>query len=203
MKKVLFTVVLCCVAATTFAQLNVKFGVTAGLNVSNETLSAGSFSLSPDWKAGFQAGVIADLSLSPSLSIMPELVFSQKGCKSDVETVTVTETINYLTLPVNLAYKFDLGLAGTLFPFAGPYVGYALSGNYKEGSESVKINFGSDEDEYKALDFGLNFGLGYQFEKLLFRLQYNLGLSNIGNVIEGADYSVKNKNVAVSVGYFF
>ncbi|MDR1738794.1 MAG: PorT family protein [Candidatus Symbiothrix sp.] len=216
MKKFFLSLVLCSIAAASFAQLPIKFGATAGLNVSNATISSGSISISPDWKAGFQVGVIADLAITPQISILPELIFSQKGYKSsyseDGGSYTESSTVNYLTLPVNVAYKFDLGTAGTIFPFAGPYVGYALSGSWKEewkdgdqsGKDSEKIKIGSgDDDDIKALDFGVNVGVGYQFENYLFRLQYNIGLSNIANVPSGYDASLKTKNLAVSVGYFF
>lgn len=209
--------VLCGLAAATFAQLPIKFGITAGLNVSNVSMSSGSISLSPDWKAGLQVGVIADISLG-ALSVMPELVFSQKGYKMDYasnyytygeensgETGTASTTVNYLTLPINLAYKIDLGLAGTLFPFAGPYAGYALSGTWKESisdlSDKIKIGSGDDAD-LKALDFGLNFGVGYQFSKIMFRLKYDLGLTNLQPGAAG-DYSLKSKNLTVGAGFFF
>ena len=207
MKKIFLTLILCGFAGAMFAQ-GINFGVTAGLNVSNATAKQGSISVSEDWKAGFQAGVFMDYALSPNLSLIPELLFAQRGTKSKFEeeglTLSDKTTLNYLQLPVNLAYKFDLGMNQKLFPFAGIYLGYGLSGTYKSEfngeSESTDIKFGSSEEEMKAFDYGVNFGVGYQFERIVFKVQYNLGLANLYN---GDGASLKHKNVAVTVGYMF
>ena len=199
MKKIFLTLVLCSFAGAMFAQ-GIKFGVTAGLNVSNQTAKMGSISISPDWKAGFQGGVFMDYAFSPNLSLIPELLFTQRGAKSTTDGVTSSETLNYLQLPINLAYKFDVSNGQKVFPFAGIYLGYALSGTDKFGSESTKVTFGSGENDMKAFDYGVNLGVGYQYEHFIFKVQYNLGLANLSNV---SDYSYKNKNVAVTVGYMF
>lgn len=216
MKKILFTGILSALfVSASFAQ--VKFGVTAGLNVSKFNLG-GDYSSEEkfDYKAGFQAGVVADLALNENFSIIPELLFSQRGSK---RKVTMTEegisviikddiTLNYLQLPINAAYKFDMGLNSKFLVFAGPYLGYGLSAKEKaetttDGvsiSASQDIKFGSKDDELKPIDYGVNLGIGYQFEKILFKLQYNLGLNNLDNE---KNYSMKNANFAVSAGYLF
>ncbi|GHV29530.1 hypothetical protein FACS1894177_00570 [Bacteroidia bacterium] len=199
MKKIILTLIFCGFVGAMFAQ-GVKFGVTAGLNVSNQTLKYESFSIEPSWKAGFQAGVFMDYAITPQLSLVPELLFTQRGAKLESDGETSSETLNYLQLPINLAYKFDLGSEQKLFPFAGIYLGYALSGTAKYGSESEKIKFGSGEEETKALDYGLNIGVGYQYTHILFKVQYNFGLANLSNSDE---FTGKNKNLAVTVGYLF
>ncbi|MDR3217451.1 MAG: PorT family protein [Dysgonamonadaceae bacterium] len=210
MKKVFFLMMMVAVLGiTTTSAQGVKFGVTAGLNVS--TISGDIENAK--YKAGFQAGVLADLGITENFSIIPELLFSQKGGKNEFEeeilgvevAATSTITLNYLTIPVNAAYKFNLGQNQKFLIFAGPYVGYGLStsvGVEVDGTsvETDAVKFGSGDEEIKALDFGVNVGVGYQFEKIFFKLQYNLGLSNLSN---DKDYSMKNNNIAVSVGYLF
>lgn len=196
-------------ASASFAQM--RLGVTAGLNVSNivENDDEGS-----KYKAGFQAGVIADFGITEKFSIMPELLFSQRGCKIDGPleegtSANMSLTLNYLQLPVNAAYKFNVGRGSKLFVFAGPYIGYGIStkasakietedGNVTFSSDELK--FGSKDDEVKAFDFGLNVGVGYEYGKVFFKLQYNPGLINLSN---DSDVSLKNTNLAVSVGYYF
>jgi len=212
MKKIIFllTLSILCVGIS-FAQTKTRLGVTAGLNVSNENYS-GDISLSTDYKAGFQAGVIADFGISEKFSIMPELLFSQRGTKYSMSaagnSVKFSETLNYLQLPINAAYKFDVGVGSKVFVFAGPYFGYGLSGNDKlettvdgqKYNQSEKVTFGSNADDAKAFDFGINVGVGYEYEKIFFKLQWNPGLMNLSNV---SGTSVRNTNIAVSVGYFF
>lgn len=216
MKKICFIGFLSVLfVSASFAQP--KIGVTAGLNASKLNVS-GEGAPSFNFKAGFQAGVIADFAITENFSIMPELLFGQRGTKYKESTVekgipvdaTVSMTLNYLQLPVNAAYKFDVGSGSKVFVFAGPYFGYGLSSKAKakakaQGTEiSVPMNdqfkFGSGVDEIKPFDFGLNVGVGYMYEKVFFKLQYNQGLINMNNDSDG---TVKNMNLAVTVGYFF
>ena len=209
MKKIFFVGILS-ILFVGVASAQPRIGITAGLNVSNLNES-GPGSTSNDFKAGFQAGLVADFGITESFSIMPELLFGQRGAKTTIteEGISINSslTLNYLQLPVNLAYKFDTGYGSNLFVFAGPYIGYGLSASMKgetkvEGtsvSASTSIKFGSEDEEIKPFDFGLNVGVGYQYEKIFFKLQFNPGLYNLSNVEGG---SMKNTNVAVTVGYY-
>jgi len=205
MKKIFLTGFLSILfVGISFAQAP-KIGVTAGLNVSNLTGSGTSGS----YKAGFQAGVVADFGITEKFSIMPELLFAQRGAKDSEEGVDVTMTLNYLQLPINAAYKFDVGNGSKVFVFAGPYFGYGLSGKAtaKNGANGINVSasqdikFGSSDDKLKAFDIGLNVGVGYLYEKIFFKLQFNPGFANLLNN-SGSD-SMRNTNFAVTVGYFF
>ena len=189
MKKIFFVGILSILSAgISFAQ-QPKIGVTAGLNVSNITVSGGG--TSNKFKAGFQAGVVADVDITDNFSIIPELLFGQRGCKSKVNDTSMT--LNYLQLPINAAYKFDVGYGSQLLVFAGPYFVYGVS--------ATNAKFGSNAGELKPFDFGINAGVGYQFEKIFFKLQCNPGLVNLSNYNGGS--SVKNMNIAVTAGYYF
>ena len=213
MKKIFFTVILTILYVNApFAQ--VKIGVTAGLNASN-FLESGSGTTSHDYKAGFQAGLVADFGISDNFSIVPELLYSQRGDKSKLKITDKdgkksftlgSLNLNYLQLPINAAYKINLGNSSKLMIFAGPYLGYGISGKIKSEAKSGskknnsdKIKFGSKEEEIKPFDFGVNAGIGYQFENVFFKLQYNPGFINLDNK---KNHSLKNTNVAVSVGYY-
>jgi len=172
-----------------FAQT--RIGITAGLNVSNIIVSGSEAKVSYDYKAGFQAGVVADFGITNNFSVIPELLFSQRGCK--FKDLDMSMTLNYLQLPVNLAYKFDVGYGSKLFIFAGPYIGYGISA-------SDDFKFGSGDNEIKPFDFGVTGGIGYQFERVFFKLQCNPGLLNMNN---NSSVTTKNMNVAVTAGYFF
>jgi len=187
MKKIFLTGILSILfVGISFAQA--RIGATAGLNVSTYT---GDVSDAVDFKAGFQAGLVVDLGITESFSVIPELLFSQRGAK--FKGGNVSQTLNYLQLPINAAYKLEAGYGSKVIIFAGPYLGYGIS-----GSDGIK--FGSKIEEVKPFDFGLNFGLGYQFEKIFFKLQCNPGLLNMNN---GSDIKIRNLNLAVTAGYFF
>jgi hypothetical protein len=167
MKKIFVTLVLCSFAGAMFAQ-GIKFGVTAGLNASSVSVSDAD-GTDIGYKAGFQAGVVLDYAITSNFSIIPELNFSQKGAKLSMTEqgikVDWNITLNYLTLPVNAAYKFDLGMNQKLMVFAGPYLGYGLSTGNKIKAGGIEVNvdefgdtvkFGSKTEELKPFDFGLN-----------------------------------------------
>jgi len=196
MKKKLFVVILLIFCASAISA-QVKVGVTAGLNLSNNSYSGGNETSVNNSKAGFQAGIVADYSVNDKFSILPEFIFTQLGSGGGKSYLR----LNYLQLPVNAAYKFNVGSCSKLFVFAGSYIGYGLTAKLKTwDGDFIDVRFGSKEDEYKPFDFGLNAGIGYQYEKLFLRLQYSRGINNIS---PSKDSSFKNINLSISAGYYF
>ena len=210
MKKIFLTGILSLLMmGISFAQMP-KIGITAGLNASSIIATGINNS---KYKAGFQAGVVADFGITQNFSIVPELLFAQRGSKYEVNEPppvgTVSTTLNYLQLPVNAAYKFDVGMGSKVFVFAGPYLGYGLSGSLKSVNGSSSIKYGSN-GVFKYFDFGIDIGVGYLYEKVFFKLQWNPGLININNPelmhvdnYNENNYSVKNMNIAATIGYYF
>lgn len=150
---------------------------------------------------GFHIGVDYEIGVAPDFYFAPGLQFSTKGTNIDfVETKAV---LNYFEVPLNLVYKPLLG-DGNLIVNFGPYLGYAISGKYKDDIADTDIEFGSDDtDDYKPFDMGANIGFGYQLGMgLSFKLNAQLGLINI--LPDGdSDNLVKNNGFAFSVGYRF
>jgi len=64
----------------------------------------------------------------------------------------------------------------------------------------VDIDFGTADDELKALDVGLNFGAGIEVKAIQLGLNYGLGLTNLENV---EDEVWKNRMFSVTIAYFF
>jgi len=209
MKKIFLTGILSILfMGISFAQIP-RIGITAGLNVSNVNESG----YGENFKPGFQTGFVADFGITQNFSIMPELLFTQRGCKYDGvnNRDAGSSTLNYLQLPINAAYKFDVRMGSKVFVFAGPYFGYGISGTSKDDvtGSSSSIKFGSGYNT-KPFDFGINVGVGYEYEKVFIKLQYNQGISNIynyqgsfDNYTDNTNFSVRNQNIAITVGYYF
>ena len=134
--------------------------------------------------------------------------------------------LNYIEIPLNVAFK-----ANALQIFAGPHLALGIGGKEKSDytvsfmgdSETfkddykLKAKFGEvkegdledDEDAFTALDFGLNFGVGYTVGPVLIQAGYSLGLANINPKYEGmsdtdrSDYKDSNRVITLSVSYFF
>ncbi len=119
MKKLFLVSAIALVSVASVNAQGAQFGITAGLNLSN---AYGDDVENTDMKAGFQAGVVVDLALSENFSIVPELLFSQRGDKVEGiggYDVTLKETLNYLQLPINAMYKVPVANDSKLLLFAG------------------------------------------------------------------------------------
>jgi|GEM_PF-175292 len=176
MKKIALVGAALLLAVGAQAQMNVRVGAEAGLNLANmkyqETdLNGGipkTSDKSGDIKIGAKAGVVLDLGFNNSLSLQPGLFYSMKGFKSNSsseydflgataeQTEKYSNTIHYLELPINLHYRFGDEWSNTRFMiYAGPYAAYAIAGQHKGTS---KLSVGGTEivsiDTSRALTFG-------------------------------------------------
>ena len=214
MKKTLFILLLSILfAGTSFAQ--VKVGVTVGLNSSSFS-ETGDEAEEYNYLIGLQAGLVVDFKITEIVSVIPELLFSQRGAYQLFEQVGNAKNtqknyciLNYLQLPLNLAANFKVGQSSKFTVFAGPYAGYLLNAQQKieteidgeKTTETEDIKIGSGKEEMKALDYGINIGAGYQFGNGMFiKVQYNLGLNNLYNY---DSRTLKNRNLAITIGYYF
>jgi len=210
MKK-FFIVLLVAVLTANYAQAQLTFGARAGLNLTNlyQKNEKGEKE-GLNWKTGFQIGVVADYALLEDLSIQPGILFATQGAKSEISLLgyktKIEFNLNYLQIPINLQYKYDLDNMTLLFQ-AGPYLGYGVGGKMKiemsEGGTSVssseKIKFGSGDDaDFRAFDFGLGLGAGLKFGNIQAVLGYNLGIVKLD-----PDIDMKNIGLALTVTYLF
>jgi len=221
MEKLLrFTLLFFLIFAYANIQAQVKFGPRIGLNLSTATMKLDTTNWPMDkMLIGYHFGVVSDIPLTKNISLQPGIIYSTKG---HVYVVSLDflgmhwafkETINanYIEIPVNVAYSFDLGQV-KISLLAGPYIGYAISGVFAVLNETDnklthgKITFGSGEnDSEKAFDFGLNGGAGVNFRGLLISGQYGLGLANIASSlnVKESNSIVKNRVIGISLSYLF
>jgi hypothetical protein len=213
MKKI-FIIVIALVMCSLVSQSQIRFGVKAGLNLANMVQKNDLIDFGKDasMKLGFHLGATAEFSLTKEIAIEPGLLFSMKGFSYDNSGMKFKTNINYLEIPINCMYKIDMRPAKVMI-FAGPYIGYAFSGKNTSDDpmfgplgdqKEEDINIGSDKekDEIKALDFGINIGVGGEMNNMTLSLQYGLGLANFATVTDnGTTY--KNKVIGISLGYKF
>jgi len=181
----------------------IKFGVRAGLNVSDwsgnaaQTLLTASQlpggALAADTKTGFHAGVFAIIPLGTHFALEPGVQYSQKGITS-MGTVPVTqgEVINlqqgsatarmsYIEVPVLLRAYVTKGL----YLYAGPQASYLAKGtaHVTSGGATEANGYQQDidiKDQFRSLDLSAAGGLGYQFKNGLgLSAGYDYGLSSL------------------------
>lgn len=168
---------------------------------------------SSDSKAGFTAGVAADVGLAEQFSVQPALNFVQKGgiqkYEDEGDEYKSKITLNYLELPVNFLFRPQSKSSVQFFVGAGPSLAMALSGKNKEtwpgGSDTDKLKIGNDPDKHdlKRMDFGANFIAGIDTKMgITVALNYNLGLSNVAPG-DSDDGSIKNNYFGLKLGYIF
>jgi hypothetical protein len=164
-KKILigmFVLSAICVFQVREASAQVKFGPIAGLNVSDVSGDVNSDGM----LIGAHLGGFVNLGITDFLMIEPQLLFSMKGAKGSGDDLRM----NWIEVPIWLRYEMESGLNFN----AGPYIGLLLSADAG----------GDVKDGFKSTDFGFGAGLGYQMSGGLgFHLNYNFGLSNIGEDI--------------------
>lgn len=171
------------------------------------------------------------------LALQVAALYQQKGFRIDDE-YTLSRSyysrqksdyrLNYLTIPVQVAYAFRPDGQG-LQVSAGGYAGLLLRGEVQDdlyhqdlmdgsiGSYqgTRKIEPGRATDIYsitsysQRIDAGLQAGVGYRYEQLLVQLSYSYGLRNVGPRYEegvGVGFitpSYYNRVAQVSVAYLF
>lgn len=186
---------------------DVTFGLKGGLNIANCNVT-GDGSPSTKSLTNFHIGSFVEIKLNDKIAFQPELLYSVQGFKFD-QVVDVegdlydtrnTLKFGYINIPLMMKYYPD----AKFYLEAGPQIGFLTSANIE-----VSIPFvGSAEEDVKesfnSIDFGLNFGAGYDIsDKVFLSLRYNLGLSNIADTEPGDNSKIKNSVFQISLGYKF
>jgi len=214
MKKLFFAVVLTALTVTTLnAQ---KFGAKAGLNIAKYNYSGENTSeVNDKLKSliGFHVGGFAEFEITEKFAFQPELLYSAQGVKSEnsdtvlgvVYSSESTIKTSYINIPLMAKYYVIEGLSVQ----AGPQVGFLMSADATTSNSTGGITQNSTstdvKDQYKGIDFGLNFGVGYKLDfGLFFDARYNLGLSDLADKrVDGDDNKSTNRVIQISVGYSF
>ncbi|WET02229.1 porin family protein [Flavobacterium sp. YJ01] len=210
--KLIICALLMCAGAMAQTE-KVKLGVKAGLNISNLTFDENELKSSD--KTGFTAGLMAEIPLTKSFSVQPELLFSQQGMKlsySDPEVQNShyksTIALNYLNIPIMLKYYVAKGFSLQ----AGPQVGILLKANnkYQDNFLGYDNHDKMDLKDYSnGVDASVNFGLGYQFQNKFYAdVRYNMSYTDVfKDATSNTNYIIKsdmkNRIFQVTVGYFF
>jgi hypothetical protein len=120
--------------------------------------------------------------------IFPRLQYVSKGTSraTIISSTSADIKVRYLQLNVPVSY-----VSGSYGIGIGPYAAYAVSGWKKDRVGSAgkqNIHFGSDLNR-------LDYGVSIDFEFSLFKLQYDLGIANIGTGIN----TVKTRNFGIGI----
>jgi len=169
-----------------------RFGVKAGLNISNIDDKDSFYDENGNYKTSFHAGLFVEIPLSSKFSFQPEILYSSVGAvyeydlnfrSFDLEPLTadsfkqVTKN-NFLAVP--LIFKWYVG--ERFYINAGPQVSFLLNTVSKAKGDDLPESFSEvyrSSGDFK-LDYGAVLGVGYTInDDLNFGLQYYRGLKNL------------------------
>lgn len=179
MKKVL-TLIVMAVAFAMPSQAQTKFGIQAGLNLTNIS----DFSLSADGienaiqsKAGFFVGPTVKFTLPiVGLGIDAAALYDQREAKTNGETLKSQS----IQIPINVRYGFGLGSMAEIFAFAGPQFGFNIGSKNKTWKDYQNNAY---DWTLKSSNFSANIGIGATIlSKLQVKVNYNIALGKTGDI---------------------
>ncbi len=230
MKKLFLMIAALIIAASGALAQDFTVSARVGMNVAKiggdvEDLEA---------KIGLKLGIAGCFPLVDNFYLETGAFYSPKGAKksssSEIDVLGVktkyneeyTMKLNYLEIPINAVYKYEINSNMSVRGHVGPYFGFGLFGREKleiNGSVDGKIldidgeesetgykskAFSSKEEDcnFKRFDAGINFGGGMEFGPCYLGIQYGVGLSNF-NSKNSKDYKMRNGVFSVDFGFNF
>lgn len=192
MKRIIL--VLFTAGSAIIASAQIQFGVKAGLNVANLTMSGIQYGASISSKIQFNAGALVLIPLFSDFYLQPELMYSGQGLSFSNSIANGKTNYGYLNLPVLFRYQHASGL----FVETGPQIGFLLSAEEIGNGHTVDT-----KSQTQAIDFSWAFGLGYKLKKIPIGIdaRYNLGLTNIDK--ESGSGTIKNSVFQFDLFYLF
>ncbi len=183
-------------------------GFKIGLNVAD---LEGDATKGFDPRTSIHIGLAAEIPINEYLALQPELLYSFQGVKYDSQEPNFKDEVlklDYIYLPIMVKYYPFYVVPGFSIE-VGPQVGY-LAGAVRELRNTTSgVTERSDIDVKEItsdIDYGANFGLGYQFEDGIFlQARYSLGLANIIDIegFDSDDFVQQHSVIQLSAGYKF
>jgi hypothetical protein len=175
------------------------FKVQAGLVLSKmsnyRTINTPFHQESQKTSLGIQLGFVAETKIQDRLSILAELMYTQKGSVSEDISPRVavndpnnsyTLSLSYVELPLLLRYNGWRNIFVTM----GPSLGMLVDANYENQNPLLAILPGVSPNVtryYSKMDVGANIGLSYQTRKFEIGARYTHGLSDVKIVTPSTD----------------
>ncbi|WP_111309160.1 porin family protein [Confluentibacter sediminis] len=177
MNKTIFFLLIFC-PEILFSQA--EFGVIGGIN--NSRLTNGflkDFETESSF-GGLHLGAFMELNISDKISFYPKILYSQQGDRKKTETQSrfnaptqIDYKLDYINVPLNIKFFSKPYL------FVGPQIGFLIN--------TKKENM--DLGDVDSFDFGINLGIGYEFN--YFSIETNI-YQGANTLIEVDDATLPN-----------
>ncbi len=161
--------------------------IRGGLNYSNISIDSNTDDVVFNSKPGFHLGLNTNIPVGKLWSLRPAALYHLKGAISDDAGATEDTDLSYIEVPVNLGLNI-----GPLVIEGGPYFGYLLN------TSSGILN----PESLNNTDWGANFGVVLELEKLGIGINYSNSLVDIAATdIFGTATDLTNGNLALFLYY--
>lgn len=178
-----------------------SLGARVGVNFSN-IIKTGDDDFETDFKPGLHAGITLDIPLVARLSFAPEIMYSQKGYKTNGTSLLGGEneysvTTNFIEVPIllkiNAASGFNIHL--------GPQVSFLTSTteSFKTGSDEYRRQIKEENENLKKNILGGVIGAGFNLgTKASLVARYALDFQK--NNEDGSSETPQYKNQVIQLG---
>ncbi|RPD46436.1 PorT family protein [Hymenobacter sediminis] len=196
MKKALLSAMLVAGVTGLVQAQSVRVGIKAGATLAK--INGDDVVQDYKNKVGLNAGIMMQFGLEPKnfIALQPEILYSQKGARTENGADESKTTLHYIDVPVLLRINAD----GPFFEL-GPQVGVLAGVKYelKDGTGAV---IGNDKSLYNTVDFGGVAGVGYQFRGgPSIGVRYNMGWASIYKDVAGIKTKQYNSAFQFQLGY--
>ncbi len=194
MKKIILFIVPLFFLKFTYAQ--VQFGLKGGVNLATVRYI---FTDNSKARAGWNAGLLAEMPIQDNLFIRPELQYSSKGFGFSARGINSAGSVklNYIAIPVLFGYRPNSKSELLL----GPEFSFLRKAVSKSSGISNDIT-----SSFRRFDVGFDLGVAYNITKVFgAEVRYNYGFKDLQNVVfinEKGDITGQGKNGANSVLQF-
>lgn len=159
------------------SQAQIKFGIQAGLNLTNISdfsLNQAGVENAIKNKAGFFVGPTVKFTLPiVGLGVDASALYDQREGKSNGETLKSQS----IQIPINVRYGIGIGSLAEIFAFAGPQFGFNV------GNKTKDIVNDAAKWTLKSSNFSANVGIGATFiSHIQLKVNYNIALGKTGEV---------------------
>ena len=186
-------------STSTDTRENFKFGVKAGINLSNVYDEEGDDFVA-DSKVGFAGGAFVSIPLGTFVGIQPEVMFSQKGFKFESNGLLgdnkFTRTTSHLDIPVHLQIE-------SLSILVGPQFSYLLNTKNEFNGYSAEQEQEINDENYKKGVIGLSAGVDFNIDNFILSARAAWDLSKTNEDGEESSLRYKNQVIQFTVGYTF
>lgn len=165
------------------------FGAKLGLNLSNCTNSG------TDPRTGVYVGVMGQYFVTNHFAVEGNLLYSQQGCREEINNVDITVKLDYLNIPILAKYY----LADGFNMYLGPQIGFAVKKSTKGERHDMTVE--ADLEHINTFDFSGVVGVGYDFKFGLFvDFRYSPGFTHLIKDVD-SDENARNSVFSFGIGY--